>query len=107
MQRVQGKAFLTIETSPANFQAWVMVEGGDSIFPKRVKAAIALTFAPVVLAGLGAVAGGLTLSSHLCNHCSTVSVLSLVRNAGGSYCLADEFSVLELLSDRGLGSATQ
>jgi hypothetical protein len=36
LDRVQGKAFLTTETSPGNFQVWLAIEGGDPDFVKQL-----------------------------------------------------------------------
>jgi hypothetical protein len=38
--RAQGGAFLTVETSSNNYQAWMAIEGGDSAFARRVMDAI-------------------------------------------------------------------
>ena len=36
LDRVRGRAFLSIETSPQNFQAWLAIKGEDAAFVKRV-----------------------------------------------------------------------
>ena len=36
LDRVRSSAFLSVETSPQNFQAWLMIEGGDAAFAKRL-----------------------------------------------------------------------
>ena len=36
LDRVRSSAFLSVETSPENFQAWLAIEGGDAAFVKRV-----------------------------------------------------------------------
>lgn len=35
-ERLQGKAFLIVETSPGSFQVWILIKGGDSEFVKRL-----------------------------------------------------------------------
>jgi len=37
LERVRPVAFLTLQTSPGNYQAWVAVEGGDREFTSRLK----------------------------------------------------------------------
>jgi hypothetical protein len=37
LERVRPAAFLTLQTSPGNYQAWVAVENGDSEFTSRLK----------------------------------------------------------------------
>ena len=37
LERVRPAAFLTLQTSPGNYQAWVAVEGGDREFTSRLK----------------------------------------------------------------------
>ena len=36
LDRVKGTAFLTVETSPGNFQVWLAIEGGDDALVKRL-----------------------------------------------------------------------
>ena len=36
LDRLQGKAFLTVETSPGSFQLWVLLKGGDPELVKRL-----------------------------------------------------------------------
>jgi hypothetical protein len=37
LERVRPAAFLTLQTSPGNYQAWIAVEGGDREFTGRLK----------------------------------------------------------------------
>ena len=37
LERVRPAAFLTLQTSPGNYQAWIAVQGGDRDFTRRLK----------------------------------------------------------------------
>ena len=36
LDRLQGRAFLNVETSPGSFQLWMLIEGADAVFVKRL-----------------------------------------------------------------------
>lgn len=52
LERVRPAAFLILQTSPGNHQAWVAVEGGDREFASRLKKGTEADLPPAVRCAL-------------------------------------------------------